>query len=83
MILFVGKKGQDGSFETEEFYSLKNLIYRGEIPYKGFRHSFRDAGYTAPNPNMPCDRKGTRNQSNRQKNIKNVYQARTSKGDER
>ena len=83
MILFVGKKVQDGSFGTKEYLSLKGLTYRGNIPYTGFRNSFKNNGYTAPNLNMSCYSEGTRNQSDRQQNVKNGYQARTSKGDER
>lgn len=73
-----------GSFETKDYYSQKNVLVRDKNRKdRGIKDSFKEVGYKAPNLNMPCDRKGTRNQSNRQKNIKNVYQARTSKGDER
>ena len=72
-----------GSFETKEYYSQKNVLVREKNRKdRGIRHAFRDAGFKAPNLDMPCDRKGTRNQIIRQQNIKNVYQARTL-GDER
>lgn len=74
-----------GSFENREYYSQKGLLKdeMNRVDRGGMRHYFKNNGYKAPNLNMPCDSEGTRNQSNRQKNIKNVYQARTSKGDER
>ncbi len=72
-----------GSFENGEYYSQKGVLVRDKNRKDhGIRLAFKRAGYKAPNLAMPCDSEGTRDQRNRQQNIKNVYQARTL-GDER
>lgn len=72
-----------GSFENGEYYSQKGVLVRDKNRKdRGIRLAFKRAGYKAPNLDMPCDSEGTRDQSNRQQNIKNVRQVETL-GDER